>query len=70
MLVDTLCEIPRELHEFGIAREEEVPKLMLTKDVHAWMDQFVYQIGVKKEEEVHGPSNFHLNMAYVLSAMF
>ncbi|KAM1271394.1 hypothetical protein ACFX2J_032218 [Malus domestica] len=35
----------------------------------AWLDEFMDQIGSKKEE-LPEPSNFHINMAYVLSAMF
>lgn len=56
------------MHNFAIAEEEKVLKLMLTKDAQAWMDEFVYQITGKKKE-VSGPSNFHVNMTYVLSAM-
>ncbi|KAM2258026.1 hypothetical protein ACFX1S_003156 [Malus domestica] len=35
----------------------------------AWLDEFMDQIRSKKEEQPE-PSNFHINMAYVLSAMF
>ncbi|KAM2007215.1 hypothetical protein ACFX15_002154 [Malus domestica] len=35
----------------------------------AWLDEFMDQIGSRKEE-LPEPSNFHINMAYVLSAMF
>ncbi|KAM1794035.1 hypothetical protein ACFX11_034557 [Malus domestica] len=35
----------------------------------AWLDEFMDQIGGKKEY-LPEPSNFHINMAYVLSAMF
>ncbi|KAM2668384.1 hypothetical protein EV2_019986 [Malus domestica] len=35
----------------------------------AWLDEFMDQIGSKKEE-LPEPSNFHINMAHVLSAMF
>ncbi|KAM1117764.1 hypothetical protein ACFX19_008224 [Malus domestica] len=34
----------------------------------AWLDEFIEQIGSKKE--LPKPRNFHINMAYVLSAMF
>ena len=44
-------------------------ELMLTKDAQAWMNQFLCQIG-EKNEGTPGPSNFHVNMNYVLSAMF
>lgn len=32
LLVDTPYEIPRQLYKFDIAKEEEVPELMLTND--------------------------------------
>ncbi|KAM1353076.1 hypothetical protein ACFX2H_032601 [Malus domestica] len=35
----------------------------------AWLDEFMGQIGSKKEE-FPKPSNFHVNMTYLLSAMF
>ncbi|KAM2572841.1 hypothetical protein TB1_007411 [Malus domestica] len=35
----------------------------------AWLDEFMGQIGSKKED-FSEPSNFHVNMTYVLSAMF
>lgn len=48
MLEDALCEAPRQLLNFDIAVDEEMPELMLTNDAQAWMDEFVYQIGRKK----------------------
>ncbi|KAM2001058.1 hypothetical protein ACFX16_008298 [Malus domestica] len=35
----------------------------------AWLDEFMDQIGSRKEE-LPEPSNFYINMAYVLFAMF
>ncbi|KAM1325677.1 hypothetical protein PS1_047189 [Malus domestica] len=69
MLEDAPCEIPRQLLNFDITTKEEVPELMLTKDAQVWMEVFVYQIGGKKEE-VPRPNKFHVNITYVLSAMF
>ncbi|KAM1502678.1 hypothetical protein ACFXTO_027995 [Malus domestica] len=69
ILEDAPCETPRHLLTFDIAIFEEVPELMLTKDAQVYMDEFVYRIRGKKEE-VPEPSNFHVNMTYVLSAIF
>lgn len=48
MLENAPCEAPRQLLNFDITVNEEVPELMLTNDAQAWMDDFVYQIGGKK----------------------
>ncbi|KAM2114753.1 hypothetical protein ACFX1Q_023255 [Malus domestica] len=58
-----------QLHDFNTIEEEEAPELMLRKDAQAWMDQFLCQIGEKKER-TPGRSNFHVNMTYILSSMF
>ncbi|KAM2658160.1 hypothetical protein EV1_013462 [Malus domestica] len=69
LLVDTLCEVPQQVHDFGITREEKLPELMLPKEAQAWLDEFMDHIG-GKNEGLPEPSNFHVNMTYVLSAMF
>ncbi|KAM1145319.1 hypothetical protein ACFX19_037989 [Malus domestica] len=69
LLVDTLGEVPRQMPNFGITQEERLPKLMLPKEAQAWFDEFMDHIGGKKED-LPELSNFHVNMAYVLSAMF
>ncbi|KAM1140240.1 hypothetical protein ACFX19_041026 [Malus domestica] len=54
---------------FGITQEEALTELMLPKEAQAWLDEFMGHIGSKKED-LPEPSNFHVNMTYVLSAMF
>ena len=42
---------------------------MLPQEMQAWLDEFMNHIG-GKNEDLSGPSNFHVNMTYVLSTMF
>ncbi|KAM1270130.1 hypothetical protein ACFX2I_002239 [Malus domestica] len=53
----------------GVNQLEGAPGSLLPPDTMAWLDEFMDQIGSRKEE-LPEPSNFHINMAYVLSAMF
>ncbi|KAM2141394.1 hypothetical protein ACFX1Q_007675 [Malus domestica] len=69
LLIYTLCEVPKQMPNFGIAREERLPELMLPTEAQAWLDEFMNHIGGKKDD-LPEPSNFHVNMIYVLSAMF
>ncbi|KAM2313273.1 hypothetical protein ACFX1S_026465 [Malus domestica] len=69
LLEDMPCQMLRQLLNFDITVEEEVLELMLPKHAQAWIDEFVCQIGGNKKD-LPGPSNFHINMTYVLSVMF
>ncbi|KAM1145387.1 hypothetical protein ACFX19_038042 [Malus domestica] len=69
LLVDTLCESLVQVQNFGITIEEAVSELILPEEAQAWLDGFMNHIG-GKEGDVPGPSDFHINMTYVLSAMF
>ncbi|KAM2230779.1 hypothetical protein ACFXTH_014953 [Malus domestica] len=69
LLVDTLCENLEQVKEFGITQEEKLPELMKPKEAQAWLVDIMDHIRGKKED-VPEPSNFHVNMTYVLFAMF
>ena len=69
LLIDAVCEIPRQIPNFEVAKEEELPEMMLPEEAQAWIDEFMNNIG-SKERGLPRPSNFHVNMTYVLSAMF
>ncbi|KAM1849006.1 hypothetical protein ACFX14_013072 [Malus domestica] len=69
LLVDTICEVLEQMPNFGITLEEGFPELMLPKEAQAWLDEFMNHIG-GKGKDILGPSNFHVNMTYVLLAMF
>ncbi|KAM2104158.1 hypothetical protein ACFX1T_002195 [Malus domestica] len=62
-------EVPKQTSCSGVNQLEGAPGPLLPPDTMAWLDEFMDQIGSKKEELLE-PSNFHVNMAYVLSAMF
>ncbi|KAM1119795.1 hypothetical protein ACFX2B_043334 [Malus domestica] len=68
LLIDTLCEVLRQIPNFGITQEEVLPELMLPEEVYTWLNEFISHIGGKKD--LPEPSNFHVNMTYVLFAMF
>ncbi|KAM2911521.1 hypothetical protein FF1_004269 [Malus domestica] len=54
---------------FGINQQKGAPEPLLPENAIAWLDEFMGQIRSKKED-FPKPSNFHVNMTYVLSAMF
>ncbi|KAM0999898.1 hypothetical protein ACFX13_006704 [Malus domestica] len=66
-LVEPFGEVPKQT--LGVNQLKGAPEPLLPPDAMAWLDEFMDQIGSKKEE-LPEPSNFHINMAYVLSAMF
>ncbi|KAM1193207.1 hypothetical protein TB1_012868 [Malus domestica] len=68
-LEDPFGEVPKQTPCLGVNQLEGAPEPLLPPDAIAWLDEFMDQIGSKKEE-LPEPSNFHINMAYVLSAMF
>ncbi|KAM1336247.1 hypothetical protein ACFX2H_040226 [Malus domestica] len=68
-LVDHFGEVPKKTPCSGMNQQDATPEPLLPADVMAWLDEFMDQIGSKKEE-LPEPSNFHINMVYVLSAMF
>ncbi|KAM1720611.1 hypothetical protein ACFX12_022251 [Malus domestica] len=68
-LVDLFGEVPKQTPYSGMNQQEGAPEPLLPADAMAWLDEFMDQIRSKKEE-LPEPSNFHINMAYVLSAMF
>ncbi|KAM2044877.1 hypothetical protein ACFX1T_009142 [Malus domestica] len=70
-LVDPFGEVPKQTLYEGMdqPQQEGIPKPLLPADAMAWLDEFMDQIGSKKEDVLE-PSNFHINMAYVLSATF
>ena len=69
LLVDILCEVLEQMPNFGITRENRLSELMLPEEAQAWLDEFMEHIR-GKNEDLSGSSNFHVNMTYVLSAMF
>ncbi|KAM2893444.1 hypothetical protein FF1_008801 [Malus domestica] len=68
-LVDPFGEVPRQTLYAGMNQQEGAPEPLLPADAMTWLDEFMDQIGGNKED-LPEPSNFHINMAYVLSAMF
>ncbi|KAM1999410.1 hypothetical protein ACFX16_006839 [Malus domestica] len=68
-LVDPFSEVLKQTPYSGMNQQEGAPEPLLPEDAMAWLDEFMEQIRSKKEE-LSEPSNFHINMAYVLSAMF
>ncbi|KAM1135445.1 hypothetical protein ACFX2J_044278 [Malus domestica] len=68
-LVDHFGEVPKQTLYAGLDRQEKALEPLLPADAMAWLDEFMDQIGSKKED-LPEPSDFHINMAYVLSAMF
>ena len=67
--MDPICEVPEQMPNFGITQEEGLPELMLPEEAQAWFEKFMNNIG-GKEKDLPEPNNFHVNMTYVLSAMF
>ncbi|KAM2527673.1 hypothetical protein TB1_024901 [Malus domestica] len=61
--------VPRQMPGLGVNQHEGAPEPLLSEDAMAWLDEFMSHIGSKKED-LPEPSTFHINMAYVLSAMF
>ncbi|KAM1453265.1 hypothetical protein ACFXTO_002898 [Malus domestica] len=68
-LVDLFGEVPKQIPDSGINQQQGAPEPLLPEDAMAWLDKFTVQIGSKKEDFPE-PSNFHMNMTYVLSVMF
>ncbi|KAM1158439.1 hypothetical protein ACFXTH_031811 [Malus domestica] len=68
-MVDPFGEVPKQTPHSGINQHEGAPEPLLSEDAMAWLDEFMGQIGSKKVN-IPEPSNFHINMTYVLSAMF
>ncbi|KAM1419648.1 hypothetical protein ACFXTO_023170 [Malus domestica] len=68
-LVEPFGEVPKQTPYSGVNQQEGAPEPLLPADAMAWLDEFMDQIGSKKEE-LPEPSNFHINMAYVVSTMF
>ncbi|KAM2028702.1 hypothetical protein ACFX16_040296 [Malus domestica] len=68
-LVDPFGEVPKQIPDSGINRQEGAPEPLLPEDAMVWLDEFMGQIGSKKEDFPE-PSNFHVKMTYVLSPMF
>ncbi|KAM1074074.1 hypothetical protein FF1_019122 [Malus domestica] len=69
LLVGTLCEVPGPMPNFDLTQEEALPELMLPEKAQASLDEFMDRIG-GKNDDLPRPCNFHVNMTYVLSAMF
>ncbi|KAM2655111.1 hypothetical protein EV2_026540 [Malus domestica] len=70
-LVDPFGEVPKQTLYEGMdqPQREGAPEPLLRADAMAWLDEFMGQIGSNKED-LPELSNFHINMAYVLSATF
>ncbi|KAM2704644.1 hypothetical protein EV1_033951 [Malus domestica] len=68
-LVDPFGEVPKQTLYVGMDQQERTLEPLLPADAMAWLNEFMDQIRGKKED-LPEPSNFHINMAYVLSAMF
>ncbi|KAM2035122.1 hypothetical protein ACFX16_038256 [Malus domestica] len=70
-LLDPFGEVPKQTLYEGMdqPQREGAPEPLLPADAMAWLDEFMEQIGSNKED-LPEPSNFHINMAYVLSATF
>ena len=54
---------------FDITRKERFARANDIEEAHAWLDEFMKHIGAIRKD-LPGPINFHVNMTYVLSAMF
>ncbi|KAM2689767.1 hypothetical protein EV1_043028 [Malus domestica] len=69
--VDPFGEVPKQTLYEGLdqPQQEGIPEPLIPVDAMAWLDEFMDQIGSKKEDVLE-PSNFHINMAYILSATF
>ncbi|KAM2274752.1 hypothetical protein ACFX1S_044516 [Malus domestica] len=68
-LVDYFGEMLKQIPDSGINQQEGALEPLLPEDAMAWLNEFMGQIGSKKEDFPE-PSNFHINMMYVLSVMF
>ncbi|KAM1285244.1 hypothetical protein ACFX2J_027833 [Malus domestica] len=70
-LVDPFGEVPKQTLYEGMdqPQQEGIPEPLLLADTMAWLDEFMDQIESKKEDVLE-PSNFHINMAYILYATF
>ena len=44
LLIDTICEVPKQAPDFGITREEELHGLMLPEEAQAWIDELMNNI--------------------------
>ena len=64
--MDAICEAPEQMPKFGITQEEGLPELMLPKQAHAWLEEFMNNVR-GKEKYLPEPSNFHVNMTYFIS---
>ncbi|KAM1957961.1 hypothetical protein ACFX15_003415 [Malus domestica] len=71
LLVDPFGEVLKQTLYAGMnqQQQERIPEPLLPADAMAWLDEFMDQIGSKKEDLLE-PSDFHINMAHVLSATF
>ena len=49
LLIDTVCEMPKQVPNFGITKEEELPELMLPEEAQAWIDEFMNNIGGQRK---------------------
>ncbi|KAM1157888.1 hypothetical protein ACFX1X_028754 [Malus domestica] len=69
--LDPFGEVPKQAlyGDMNQPQQEGIPEPLLPADAMAWLDEFMDHIGSKKEDLLE-PSNFHINMTYVLSAMF
>ncbi|KAM2324760.1 hypothetical protein TB2_023490 [Malus domestica] len=67
--LDPFGEVPKQIPDSGINQQEGAPEPLLPEDAMTWLDEFMEQIGSKKEDFPE-PGTFHINMTYVLSAMF
>ncbi|KAM2861181.1 hypothetical protein COP2_026393 [Malus domestica] len=68
-LVDPFGEVPKQMTNSGMNQLEGAPEPLLPENAMAWLDEFMGQVR-SKMEDFPEPSNFHINMAYVLSAIF
>ncbi|KAM1759287.1 hypothetical protein ACFX11_008300 [Malus domestica] len=61
-VVDPFVEVPKQASCSGVNQLEGAQEPLLPPDAMAWLDEFMDQIGSKKEGLLE-PSNFHINMA-------
>ncbi|KAM1315999.1 hypothetical protein COP2_020020 [Malus domestica] len=69
LLEDTPCQMPRQLLNFDIIVEDEVPELMLPEDAQAWMNEFVLPDKNTKQEQAQQHNHYTPSAIYLRGAV-
>ncbi|KAM1044172.1 hypothetical protein ACFX2A_036146 [Malus domestica] len=69
LLTNPFGKVPEQVPGLGVSQQDGNTKAMLSEGAMAWLDEILSHMGDKREDLL-GPSDFHVNMAYLLSSMF